>query len=498
MTTNSKNRLLANRYQLQEMIGKGAMGQVYRAKDMLLGGVNVSVKILSQALQSQKSRERFEREATISALLAEKSIHIVKVRDYGVDENNIPFYVMDFLQGGSLSEMIKSEKMSLPRFLTLTRQICLGLDSAHKGIVFEGKPCPIIHRDIKPNNIFVVEDQILGQVIKLLDFGIAKLVEASDSQTNAFMGTIEYCSPEQMEGGETIDRRSDIYSLGIVMYEMLAQELPYQPTSFSYANWYKAHHEFQPKPFNPKLKILGEVQELVLKCLAKKPGDRYQSVGEILQVIEGIQKKETKTRPTALKNLPPTSSSKSTVFLREIYADSSWPEDKPQQKIVFPSLTNKLEKVIPSLWVMLEEDDIIKRMSSIRYNQFLFQSYPHPMVLWVTVLYNREQGPRWLPCYLDLKTDIGKQVVKVLAESEDYHIVLFALNKPQQCLHVIVNKTNMKQRALLKRVIAVSQALNKVSSQPQISKKKLKEEFEHLKPKIIQELESANSEQLHG
>ncbi|MFM7580221.1 MAG: protein kinase, partial [Microcystaceae cyanobacterium] len=94
-------RLLANRYQLVELVGSGAMGQVYRAEDKLLGGVTVAVKFLSQALLNNRMKERFEREATISALLGEKSIHIVRVKDYGLDEKEIPFYVMEFLQGES-------------------------------------------------------------------------------------------------------------------------------------------------------------------------------------------------------------------------------------------------------------------------------------------------------------------------------------------------------------------------------------------------------------
>ncbi|ALJ66974.1 sll1574 [Synechocystis sp. PCC 6803] len=100
MTPDSRHRrLLANRYQLVELVGSGAMGQVYRAEDKLLGGVTVAVKFLSQALLNPRMKERFEREATISALLGEKSIHIVRVRDYGLDEKEIPFYVMEYLQG---------------------------------------------------------------------------------------------------------------------------------------------------------------------------------------------------------------------------------------------------------------------------------------------------------------------------------------------------------------------------------------------------------------
>jgi len=202
-------RLLANRYQLIELAGSGAMGQVYRAEDKLLGGVTVAVKFLSQALLNQKMKERFEREATISALLGEKSSHIVRVKDYGLDEKEIPFYVMEFLQGESLSDVIKYRPLSIDRFLKVVRQICFGLESAHKGILYQGELCPIIHRDIKPSNILIVEDAALGELVKILDFGIAKLVQSEESQTQAFMGTLAYCSPEQMEGKE-LDNRSDI------------------------------------------------------------------------------------------------------------------------------------------------------------------------------------------------------------------------------------------------------------------------------------------------
>ena len=116
-------RLLANRYQLIDLVGSGAMGQVYRAEDKLLGGVTVAVKFLSQALLNHRMKERFEREATISALLGERSIHIVRVRDYGLDEKEIPFYVMEFLQGDSIGDIIKYRPLPVERFLKICRQI---------------------------------------------------------------------------------------------------------------------------------------------------------------------------------------------------------------------------------------------------------------------------------------------------------------------------------------------------------------------------------------
>ena len=162
MTDPNLNRVLANRYQLVELVGEGSMGRVYRAKDILLGSVTVAVKFLSQMLLNKKMRQRFEREATICALLGEKSIHIVRVRDYGVDDNDIPYYVMEYLQGESLSEIIQSEPLSLSRFCNITRQICVGMKSAHEGISFNEELCPIIHRDIKPSNIFVLKNTTIG------------------------------------------------------------------------------------------------------------------------------------------------------------------------------------------------------------------------------------------------------------------------------------------------------------------------------------------------
>jgi len=485
-------RLLANRYQLVELVGTGAMGQVYRAEDTLLGGVKVAVKFLSQTLLNKKMRERFEREATISALLGEKSMHIVKVRDYGIDENEIPFYVMEFLQGEGLSEIIKFNPLSLPRFLTVTRQICLGMECAHNGILFKGELCSIVHRDIKPSNIFVVNDPTVGELVKVLDFGIAKLTQSDESQTHSFMGTLAYCSPEQMEG-KALDNRSDIYSLGVMMYEMLTNEMPILPETSSFGGWYKAHHEFPPEPLEPSLNLPTELEQLILKCLSKLPKDRPQNIAEILPVLESIERKskikkvEPKSKPVNLYI-----STQTTGYIEEICLQTSWPSDKPQKKIVFPRLINTPERVIATLWVMLEYQDILNRVRAIRYNQFLFLNSPHPMLLWITVLYNREHGPRWLPCYLDLKTESSQRVALTLAESGTYRILFFELERPEQCKHVLSSTIAPKQCSILKDWIKASKADNR-PSEPQISKKRLRQEFEKLKPKILLKLEQGQN-----
>lgn len=498
-------RLLANRYHLQELVGKGAMGRVYLAKDRLLGGVTVAVKFLSQALLNSKMRERFEQEATICALLGEKSIHIVQVRDYGVDESDIPFYVMEFLQGESLSEIIRPQTMPLGRFLGVARQICLGLECAHRGIPVDGSLIPIIHRDIKPSNIWVRQDPFMGEVVKILDFGIAKLMQSDGEQTHSFMGTLSYCSPEQMEGKEELNNCADIYSLGIMMFEMLTGAMPIMPETHTFGGWYKAHHEQRPRTFesiSPHLKIPKALESLIMSCLEKQPEDRPQSVEEIIGAIQPLEERFGNSRSLgqrigkALDKLPISNTvAKETQIndLDEACRLAMWPKDKPKAKIVFPHVLKTKHETAPTLWVMLDRQDIRNRQSSTRYNQFLFLPSPHPMVLWITALYNPLYGIRWLPCYLDLKTTIGIQTTAMLGERGNYRILFFAIEDTQPCINVMKSTIKPAQCQLLKDWTRNSEGFH-APPQPQKSKKFLMQEFEKLKPKILKKLEAGNTE----
>jgi eukaryotic-like serine/threonine-protein kinase len=492
MTTDPRHRrLLANRYQLIDLVGSGAMGHVYRAEDKVLGGVTVAVKFLSQALLNSKMRERFEREAQISAQLGEKGINIIRVRDYGVDERDIPFYVMEFLQGDSLSEIIKYQPLPLSRFLKITRQICFGLECAHKGIIYQGEVCPIVHRDIKPSNILVSQDSALGELVKILDFGIAKLIQSNESQTQSFMGTLAYCSPEQMEGKE-LDNRSDIYSLGIMMYEMLTGEMPIFPENSSFGGWYEAHHYAKPQPISLNFSIPPTLEALIMKCLEKLPSNRFQSVSELIQALDKVEPIRQNS-PPVISEVPPilgrgkTTSRSSVSSTKDLCLQKSWPDDKPQQKIVFPNLIKASEGTFTSLWVMLDRQDIQNRLSSIRYNQFLFMPNPHPTILWITVLYNRQHGPRWLPCYLDLKTPAGQKLARLLADTGNYWLLFFAIENPQRCQQVMRSTIAPNQCKMLQEWADTSQVLQ--AGKPQIAKNILKQELEKLKPRIVGKLE---------
>lgn len=495
----NEGRLLANRYRLTELVGRGAMGQVYRAEDKILGGLTVAVKFVSQALLNEKRRTRFEQEAKICALLSEKSIHIVQVRDYGVDEYEIPFYTMEFLQGKGLHELIKQGTISLKRFLRLTRQICLGLQSAHKGIAFQGEICPIIHRDIKPSNILITQDSTLGELVKILDFGVAKLMQADSEQTHSFQGTLAYCSPEQMEGKE-LDHRSDIYSLGIMMYEMLSGEMPLLPENNSFGAWYQAHRFNPPEPFPEELQIPASLQDLVFQCLAKERDKRPQNIDQLLQGLSEIEGKiDTNQLPGANQrehslapiDTSPTEPSSETA--QSHYQNAIWPSDKPRQKIVFSKLIPSSQGHIPSLWVMLDQTDLSNHLLSTRFSHFLFIMSPHPMVYWITALHNAYHDTRWLPYYLDLKTNHGEWMTKHLAELGYYRILFFVLESANSCQHVLTATIAGTQRQQLSKWLESAQNVPSEGS-PQTSKQLLRQEFEKLKPKIENKLASLGAD----
>ncbi|NDJ24868.1 protein kinase [Nostoc sp. B(2019)] len=503
-------RLLSKRYQLQELIGTGAMGRVYRAKDILLGGVPVAVKFLALSIQNEKMRlqDRFEREAKTCALLGQKSIHIVRVMDYGVDDNNTPFYVMEYLQGQSLNNIVRKQQLPLPRFLSMVRQISLGLQCAHNGIPVDGTICPIIHRDIKPSNMLVIQDSSFGELLKVLDFGIAKLIQSDGDQTKFYLGTLAYSSPEQMEGKE-LDNRADIYSLGVMMFEMLTGKMPLIAPTHSFGAWYKVHHYQQPRSFSeaaPGLLLPKEIENLVMSCLAKPAGDRPQTISEILKILTSLEQPEhiRKIRQDSHALVPTTTVSteleqKTKADLRlslsndEIARAISWPQNKPIADIVFTQPVHINGEVLPALWVMLQQQEIQKRLVCTRYNQFLFISIPHPVLLWITVIYNRKHGAKWLHYYLDLKTSLGQEIARLLQHKGYYRLLFFARETPSRCAHILLSSIAPAQRQRLQQWVTTSNALVS-SADPQISKSLLKSEYEKIKPQILAKLEGIDTD----
>ncbi|QLE58743.1 serine/threonine-protein kinase [Nostoc sp. TCL26-01] len=483
--------LLANRYQLKRLIGIGGMGEVFLATDMLLGEIPVAIKFLTQTVSNSNIQKDFAREALMSAALSQKSLHIVRAYDYGVSDRGKPFYVMEYLNGKSLKDLIP---LSLLQFVHLTRQICLGLQCAHQGIQVDGKIYPLVHRDIKPANILVVPDPILGQLVKILDFGIAKFLNyaVTVSTNKGFHGTLPYCSPEQLEG-EKLDSCSDIYSLGVMMFEMLTGAKPWQPETDLFGAWYKAHHFEQPRTIaqiKPQLKIPHQLNDLIMACLEKKASDRPQSVGEILQVLESIEHDNCASLPTNLKSIATPKiifNSQLLLTLEKDLMKLAWPVDKPKQEIVFPQLLNTRQKIVAALWLMLPKREIQQRLTAKIYHKFIFVTSPHPMLLWVTLLYTPQLKPRWLPCYLDMQNSANIQLVSSLADNESYPLICFTLESPHSCSTILSSDIEPSQRQKLKIWVEQSQKLP-LTSQSHLSKQLLKQQYQQIQPQLLKQI----------
>jgi len=291
------------RYCLEQRIGAGGMGNVYLAMDTRLGQ-QVALKILRDTLAvSIPLHKRFEREAMLCAAL--KSDHIVDISDYGVTEEGYPFYVMEYLVGETLGQLLRREpQLPVERTIEIACQVCAGLQLAHQGVrirregvVTTSDPIQIVHRDLKPDNIFLIPTA-LGELVKILDFGIAKIRDEALELTNltsTFLGTFRYAAPEQLQIEKNIDGRADIYSLGMILYEMLSGSDPFgfgtEARKTSGVSWGIAHTSQLPQPLRsqPKCKDLPvELEAIVMRCLDKLPEQRFGSVVELSTALQSV------------------------------------------------------------------------------------------------------------------------------------------------------------------------------------------------------------------
>lgn len=303
------------RYRLDRRLGGGAVGDVYLATDVRLGR-RVAVKILKGALaKSPELLTRFEREVSLSVAL--ESEHIVQIMDYGVAPGGHPFYVMQYLQGQTLRECLgRNGYLSVEQAISVTTQLCAGLKVAHAGIklwqgeAMDAERVKVIHRDLKPANIFLVQTA-LGELVKILDFGIAKKLYLSEQaeQTNltqAFLGTFHYAAPEQLRSAWNLDERADIYSLGMILYEMLSGTDPFgilQGAAEAEMSWAMAHASVVPIPIRqqPGCEALpAELEAVVMRCLDKRVADRFASVVELGRSLNAIGQVIRLTRAEAL------------------------------------------------------------------------------------------------------------------------------------------------------------------------------------------------------
>jgi serine/threonine protein kinase len=276
-------RVIGGKYRVEQRLGAGAMGTVYRAVDA--SGARCAVKVLQgEASADPDLRERFRREA--EAMLMIQHPNILEVRDYGIDPQlSAPFLVMELLEGRSLEEMVVEHTPDPQTGLDLAKQVCRGLACAHAA--------GVLHRDLKTENVFVIWSGS-HWVAKLLDFGLAKLDDNKYgparklTMQGAVFGSPAYMSPEQGTGSP-MDARADVYSMGVVLYEMLAGAWPFEMES--QMAMLRAHLLEPPPPLASKregLVVVPALDAIVHKALAKKPSERYPSAVEMLAALDAL------------------------------------------------------------------------------------------------------------------------------------------------------------------------------------------------------------------
>ena len=260
------------KYQIKKELGKGAMGVVYLGFDPGLER-EVALKVMASAIVSDNDlKERFEREAKAVARLQHPNI--VTVYDLGYDDQGAPFIAMEYLKGQDLEHRIRRNPLTFREKLGVVAQTCRGLASAHRA--------EIVHRDIKPANIFITEN---GEA-KIMDFGVARWQKSSHTQTGAVLGTADYMSPEQIKG-QKVDGRSDIFSVGVILYRLLTNKKPFSGENIQ-AVFFKVLNQPPPELVLPEGNEMPEVQAIVDKALSKDSDERYGTADDLADDIRDL------------------------------------------------------------------------------------------------------------------------------------------------------------------------------------------------------------------
>jgi eukaryotic-like serine/threonine-protein kinase len=280
-------KVLQGRYKILELIASGGMGVVYRGERIGLGRAVAIKFVWPWIAQEEHTRKRFQTEAKAMSRLSHPSC--VGVIDFGV-EDGMPYLVMDFASGRTLGAMLQEGPLPVGEALHITRQILSGLAHAHTEA--------IIHRDIKPDNIVVTETSGFGAQVRILDFGLAKLKDTVSNMTQGFaLGTPSYMAPEQTSG-DPVDPRTDIYAVGVLLFEMLTGKKPFRADHV--ADLLKMHREKAPptlKEAFSKGKFSPALEEVVARALAKSPKGRFASAAQFAAALDATPEAAAPKRP---------------------------------------------------------------------------------------------------------------------------------------------------------------------------------------------------------
>jgi eukaryotic-like serine/threonine-protein kinase len=275
--TTQTGAILGGRYKIRGLLGKGGMARVYLADDLSRNTV-VAVKVMHRdQARDRVACERFLREARAATQIGHPNI--IETIEVGQQADGAPYLVLEFLFGEALGDLLRRDEVVEPAFaLPLLKQAASALGAAHRA--------KIIHRDIKPDNLFLVGERGDPYALKVVDFGLAKLTEGSLTKTGTAVGTIEYMPPEQMMT-DPLDGRADQYALGVVMYRMFTGVLPFRFTDDSEL---LAHHLIVPPPRPAQVRpgVAPELEAVILRTLRKVPANRYASMEALVEDIERL------------------------------------------------------------------------------------------------------------------------------------------------------------------------------------------------------------------
>jgi serine/threonine-protein kinase len=267
------------RYHIEARIGEGGMGVVYRATHVVLKK-NLAIKVMrGEQANDPDVVQRFVQEARASSAIGHPNI--VSISDFGTTADGAVYFAMEYLQGQTLGEAMVKGRLARDRALSIFIQMASALEAAHA--------VGIIHRDLKPDNIFLTREPEHEDFVKVLDFGIAKVRNAAAkiTRTGMVFGTPHYMSPEQA-AGQTVDHRSDIYSMGVIMYQVFAGQLPFD--SESYMDVMTKHmYEAPPLPSGLRPDLRGPIENIIMKALQKKTELRYATMLRLREDLERVQ-----------------------------------------------------------------------------------------------------------------------------------------------------------------------------------------------------------------
>ena len=418
----------AGRYQIVSELGRGSMGVVYHGFDPVIGRTVAIKTMLTEGLTSQEFREfksRFQREAQAAGVLSHPNI--VNVFDYGED-NGILYLIMEYLEGKSLEKLIEEQVMlPIETIIPMFDQVCGALDHAHQH--------DIVHRDIKPANIMILDNGL----VKVTDFGIAKMMSMGMTQAGQVLGTPNYMSPEQVKGRQ-IDGRSDIFSLGIILYDLVTGEMPFGGQNITTVI-YKIINENPIPPRELDATIHPGLSYVICKALAKSPDERYQTCRELADDLKNFKYLAGPASPSAtimvkVPPLPSTDLERAAPPVATTEAVQTTPIEQPSPgqvpvEVMPPPITYQEPHTSPVVWILLTLGGVVLlgilggggyqlyKKSRVATPPQVGQLLVTANVSGATISVDGQSGPNWVTPYTISDLSVGSHQVVVSKEGYD-------------------------------------------------------------------------------